>query len=113
MNHFSVAHVIKSACTRGLPVSPCENKLFCWPYLVATDTSCLEGLGGQLLVLIGHEVDAQGELVDAGLLAAQVEDPDLGIGHTTAEPGLGVRLVLAVPVATRGTTPHLDTSLWK
>ena len=77
-------------------------------YLVATDTASLEGFGRQLLVLIGDQVDAEGELVHASLLAAQVEDPDLGVGDTAAEPGLGVGLVLAVAVATRGTPAHLE-----
>ena len=77
-------------------------------YLVATDATGLEGLSRQLLVLIGDQVDAEGELVNASLLAAQVEDPDLGVGDTTAEPGLGVGLVLAVAVATRWTPAHLE-----
>jgi len=76
--------------------------------LVATDAASLEGLGGELLVLIGDQVDAEGELVDASLLTAQVEDPDLGVGDTAAEPGLGVGLVLAVAVATRWTPAHLE-----
>merc|ERR1719210_991463 len=76
--------------------------------LVATDAASLEGLGGELLVLIGDQVDAEGELVHASLLTAQVEDPDLGVGDTAAEPGLGVGLVLAVAVATRWTPAHLE-----
>ena len=35
---------------------------------------------------------AQREFIDVGSLAAQVEDADLGIGHTTVEAGLWVRL---------------------
>ena len=53
-------------------------------------------------------MDAERELVDSGLLAAQIVDADLGVGHTAAEARLGVRLVLAVAVATRGTATHLD-----
>ena len=53
-------------------------------------------------------MDAKRELVDTSLLPAEVEDPDLGVRHTTAEPGLGVRLVLAVTVATGWSAPHLE-----
>ncbi len=45
-------------------------------------------------------MDAEGELIDGGLLAAQVEDPDLRVGDTSTETALGVRLVLTVTVAT-------------
>ena len=38
------------------------------------------------------------EILDGGLLAAQVIDADLGVGHSATEAGLGVRLVLAVAV---------------
>ena len=97
--------------------------------LVGANTGGLKSLGGQLLVLVGDEVDAEGEVVYAGLLATEVEDPDLGIGYTTVEPALGVLrqcqsaippllcsvalgatygLVLAVAVATGGTAGHCD-----
>jgi hypothetical protein len=60
--------------------------------LVGTNTGSLEGLGGQLLILVGDEVNTGGEVVNVGLLATQVEDTDLGVGDTTVEPGLGVGL---------------------
>lgn len=60
--------------------------------LVGANTGGLEGLGAQLLILVGDEVDAQREVVDGGALAAQVEDADLGVRDTTVEPRLGVRL---------------------
>lgn len=60
--------------------------------LVGTDTGGLKSLGGQLLVLVGDEVNAHGEVIDASLLATEVEDANLGVGDTTVEPGLGVRL---------------------
>lgn len=50
-------------------------------------------LGRKLLVLVGDEVDTERELVNTGTLTAQIEDPDLGVGHTTVEARLGVRLV--------------------
>ena len=60
--------------------------------LVGANTGGLERLGGQLLVLVGDQVDAEREVVDVGLLAAEVEDADLGVGHTTVEARLGVWL---------------------
>lgn len=60
--------------------------------LVGANASGLEGLGAQLLILVGDEVDAEGEVVNVGTLAAQVEDADLGVGDTTVEPRLGIRL---------------------
>ena len=37
-------------------------------------------------------MDAEREVIDLGALSAQIEDSDLGIGDTTVEPGLRVRL---------------------
>jgi len=76
--------------------------------LVGANTGGLEGLGAQLLILVGDQVDAEREVIDGRLLASKIKDTNLGVGHTTVEAGLGVRLVLAVPVATSGTTGHLD-----
>lgn len=74
---------------------------------VGADTGGLEGLRGQLLVLIGDHVDAEGEFIDVGTLAAQIENANFGIGDTTVEAGLGIWLVLAVTVASCWTTCHL------
>jgi hypothetical protein len=74
--------------------------------LVGADTGGLESLGAQLLILVGDEVDAEREVIDVGALSAQIEDADLGVGDTTVEPRLGIRLVLAVSVATSGTASH-------
>ena len=52
----------------------------------------LEGLGAQLLILVGDQVDAQREVVDGGTLAAEIEDANLGVRHTTVEARLRVRL---------------------
>jgi hypothetical protein len=60
--------------------------------LVGADTSGLEGLGAQLLILVGDEVDAEREVVDVGTLATEIEDANLGVGNTTVEARLGVRL---------------------
>jgi hypothetical protein len=37
-------------------------------------------------------VHTGGEVVNAGLLTTQIEDADLGVGNTTVEARLGVRL---------------------
>lgn len=68
--------------------------------LVGADTGGLEGLRAQLLILVGDKVNAQGEVVDIGTLAAQIEDLDLGVGYTTVEPGLGERLKQNIELAT-------------
>ena len=60
--------------------------------LVGANTGGFEGFGTQLLVLVGDEMDAEREVIDLGALSAQIEDSDLGIGDTTVEPGLRVRL---------------------
>jgi hypothetical protein len=60
--------------------------------LVGADTGGLEGLRAQLLILVGDEVDAEREVVDVGTLATEIEDANLGVGHTTVEARLGVRL---------------------
>lgn len=79
--------------------------------LVGANTGGLESLGGQLLVLVGNQVDAHGEVIHVGLLTTKIEDTNLRVGNTTVEPGLGVRLVLAVAVTSRGTTGHFEC--WK
>lgn len=60
--------------------------------LVGANTGGLQGLGTQLLILVGDEVDAEREVVNVGTLAAEIEDSDLGVGDTTVEAGLGERL---------------------
>lgn len=37
-------------------------------------------------------MNAAWELIDTSTLAAEIEDTDLGVGYTTVEAGLGVRL---------------------
>lgn len=60
--------------------------------LVGADTGSLEGFGAQLLILVGDEVDAEREVVDIGTLATEIEDANLGVGDTTVEARLGIRL---------------------
>jgi hypothetical protein len=58
--------------------------------LVGANTGGLESLGGQLLVLVGDQVNAEREIVYVRALAAKIENADLGIRYTTVEPALGV-----------------------
>jgi hypothetical protein len=60
--------------------------------LVGANTGSFESLRAQLLILVGDQVDAEREIIDLGTLPAQVEDADLGVGYTTVEPGLRIRL---------------------
>jgi hypothetical protein len=45
--------------------------------LVGANTGGFKSLGTQLLVLVGDEVNAEGELIDTSTLAAEIEDSDL------------------------------------
>lgn len=76
--------------------------------LVGADTRGLEGLGAQLLILVGDKVDAKREVVDGGTLAAKIEDTNLGVGHTTVEPRLGVRLLFQNLVSRLSDTRSAD-----
>jgi len=75
-------------------LAQCSGKV-----LVAANTSGLERFGGDLLKLVRDEVDAQWELFNVGELVTELVDTKLWVWHTTVEPRLWVRLVLAVPVA--------------
>jgi len=68
--------------------------------LVGRDAGRLESLRRQLLVLVRHQMDAQREVVDAGTLASEIEDLDLGVRDSAVEPGLGVGLVCSRESAT-------------
>ena len=74
---------------------------------VAADTPSLESLRGELLQLVRHQVDRQGEFVNSGLLTSQVKDPDLGIGDSTVKSALGIGLVFAVAIAFSWSPSHL------
>lgn len=57
--------------------------------LVGANSGRLESLRRQLLVLVRHQVAAEGEVVNGRLLSAKVIDSDLGIGDTSVVPRLG------------------------
>jgi hypothetical protein len=75
--------------------------------LVGANTSGFKSLRRKLLVLIRDQVDTEREFVDTSTLASQIKDPDLRVGDTAVEARLGVRLVLAVAVATGRAAGHL------
>ncbi len=54
-------------------------------------------------------MNAEWELIYAGLLAAQIENADLGVGDTSTETTLRVRLVLTVTITAGWSTPHLES----
>jgi hypothetical protein len=45
-------------------------------------------------------VHACWEVVDVGLLTSEIKDTDLGVGDTTVEPRLGVRLEVEIMLVT-------------
>lgn len=67
--------------------------------LVDDDTSGLERLRRQLLVLARAQVHAEREVLDRGGLSADVIDLDLRVRYSAAKARLDVRLVLAIAVA--------------
>lgn len=70
---------------------------------VGSNAGGLEGLRGQLLLLVRDQVGHEGEEVDRGLLVAHVVDADLGVRHTAAEARLDERLLVLEAVALGGT----------
>ena len=75
--------------------------------LVSGNTGGLKGLGGELLLLSGNEMDTSGEFFPAPLLHTTVVHTELGVGDTSVESGFGVRLVLLVSEALGGSASHI------
>ena len=73
--------------------------------LVGGDTGSLKGLGRDLLLLKGEEVNASRERVHAELFLSDIEDLDLGLRYTTAVARFDVGLVLDVTRALPWTCP--------
>jgi hypothetical protein len=69
---------------------------------VAANAASFQGFGAELFIFIGHEMNAEWEVVDFGLLSAQIEDTNLGVGDTTTETRFRVRLVFAVAITGGG-----------
>ena len=75
--------------------------------LVSGNTGGLKGLGGELLLLSGNEMDTSGELLPSPLLHTTVVHTELGVGDTSVESRFGVRLVLLVSEALGGSASHI------
>ena len=102
-------HLVDTENVEGMfPDSDVEGVLAACLYhvLVGTDTGSLQSFRGQLFLLVRHEMHACGELVNMSPLPAKIIDPDLRVGHTTAETGLGVGFIFAVPVASSRSSTH-------
>jgi hypothetical protein len=74
--------------------------------LVACNACGLEGASGELLLLVGDQVDNAGEVVNRVLLVATVVDTDLGVWYTSAVSGLDVRLILLEAKAASRSSSH-------
>ena len=48
-------------------------------YLLAQMRPASKSLGRDLLLLVAQQVDAEGELVNTGLLTTEIVDTDLGV----------------------------------
>lgn len=96
--------------------------------LVGTNSSSFQSFGRQLFVFVGDQVATEGEVIDRSLLSTQIVDSDLGVRNLTYTSisisrrtahsedmtyspvvlRLGEGLVLAVSVASCGTSTHFD-----
>lgn len=65
---------------------------------VAANATGFQRFGAQLFILIGHEMNAQGKVIDESSLSSQIENANLGVWNTTTETRLRVRLVFAVAI---------------
>ena len=73
-------HLVDTQDVEGVDADPQMERVLAGglrDVFVGADTGSLKCFAGELLVLIGDEVDAVRELVDGGTFAAQVENADL------------------------------------
>lgn len=73
---------------------------------VGSNARGLKGLGGDLLLLSGDQMDTVGELVVGSLLITDVVNSELGVRDTTVVARLREGLVLLVSVAARWSSTH-------
>jgi hypothetical protein len=76
--------------------------------LVDSNTACLEGLRGNLLLLVTYKVNNTWEEIYRCSFVTDIVNTDLGFWYTTAVPTLDVGLVLLVAVTTSWTATHLE-----
>lgn len=58
--------------------------------LVGANTSSFQSLGAQLFILVGDQVDAEGELVDVRTLSAEIKDTWCNFSMVVMGVGMGV-----------------------
>jgi hypothetical protein len=68
--------------------------------LVAANAASFQGFSTELFQFIRHEMNAEWEVIDECLLAAQIEDTDLCVWNTSTETRFWVRLVFTVAITT-------------
>jgi len=74
--------------------------------LVGADSSSFHSFRGKLFQFVGDHDDVSWEEEDGGLLRSKIVDSDLRVWDTSAESRLGVRLVLAIPIASGWAATH-------
>ena len=77
-------HLVDAEDVEGVDANPQVERILAGglgDVLVGTDAGGFEGFTRKLLVLVGNEMAAEGELVDRGTLAAKIEDTDLEEGQ--------------------------------
>lgn len=67
--------------------------------LVAANATSFQSFSAQLFKFIGHEMNAEWEVIDESSLSAQIEDTNLGVWNTSTETRFRIRLVFTVAIA--------------
>lgn len=74
-------HLVDTKDVERVHANPQVERVFasslCYIF-VGTDTRSLERFTGELLILVGDKMTAEGELIDGSTLPAEVKDTDLG-----------------------------------
>ena len=105
-SHPNVESVFAAVLNQVLVNQTCQyfSKFKNWydsHYFVGANTAGFKGFRWKLFILIGHQMNAEGEVFYASLLATQIENTNFRVGDTTIESWFGVRLIFAVAVAVR------------
>jgi hypothetical protein len=73
-------HLVDTKDVEGVHTNPQVERVFasglCYVF-VGTNTRSLKRFTGELLILVGNQVTAEGELIDRSTLPAEVKDADL------------------------------------
>jgi len=107
-------HLVDADDVEGMNADPQMERILArglGDVFVGANTSSFEGFTRQLFVFIGDEMAAEGEVVYGSTFAAQIENTNLGIRHTTIVPGFRIGFVLAVAIAASRTATHFFVSM--